>query len=82
MKVTDDFMFLLKAMKAANVLMLTLCVFQSIEREEPIEVDPAPTNAGLENGHAATTGNYIKSLASWQCMVLTFRAYTEVILTF
>ncbi|KAM7399773.1 hypothetical protein PAMP_019018 [Pampus punctatissimus] len=27
----------------------------SIEREEPIEVDPAPTNAGLENGHAATT---------------------------
>ncbi|XP_039987519.1 smoothelin, like [Xiphias gladius] len=27
----------------------------SIEREEPIEVDPAPTHAGLENGHAATT---------------------------
>ncbi|XP_034404320.1 smoothelin, like [Cyclopterus lumpus] len=26
----------------------------SIEREEPIEVDPAPTHAGLENGHAAT----------------------------
>ncbi|XP_051253544.1 smoothelin, like [Dicentrarchus labrax] len=24
----------------------------SIEREEPIEVDPAPTHAGLENGHA------------------------------
>ncbi|KAA8593708.1 hypothetical protein FQN60_004542, partial [Etheostoma spectabile] len=28
----------------------------SIEREEPIEVDPTPTHAGLENGHAATTG--------------------------
>ncbi|XP_029302458.1 smoothelin, like [Cottoperca gobio] len=27
----------------------------SIEREEPLEVDPAPTHAGLENGHAATT---------------------------
>ncbi|XP_070761921.1 smoothelin, like isoform X2 [Enoplosus armatus] len=27
----------------------------SIEREEPIEVDPAPTHAVLENGHAATT---------------------------
>ncbi|CAB1420005.1 unnamed protein product [Pleuronectes platessa] len=27
----------------------------SIEREEPIEVDPAPTHAALENGHAATT---------------------------
>nr|XP_019950384.1 PREDICTED: smoothelin-like protein 2 [Paralichthys olivaceus]XP_019950385.1 PREDICTED: smoothelin-like protein 2 [Paralichthys olivaceus] len=27
----------------------------SIEREEPIEVDPAPTHAGLENGHAAAT---------------------------
>ncbi|XP_010788085.1 smoothelin-like protein 2 [Notothenia coriiceps] len=27
----------------------------SIEREEPIEVDPTPTHAGLENGHAATT---------------------------
>ncbi|XP_058490463.1 smoothelin, like [Solea solea] len=27
----------------------------SIEREEPIEVDPAPTHAGLENGHATTT---------------------------
>ncbi|KAK9520443.1 hypothetical protein VZT92_020328 [Zoarces viviparus] len=27
----------------------------SIEREEPIEVDPAPTYGGLENGHAAIT---------------------------
>lgn len=27
----------------------------SIEREEPIEVDPATTHGGLENGHAATT---------------------------
>ncbi|XP_069003512.1 smoothelin, like isoform X2 [Embiotoca jacksoni] len=27
----------------------------SIEREEPIEVDPAPTHAGQENGQAATT---------------------------
>ncbi|XP_070685250.1 smoothelin, like [Pempheris klunzingeri] len=27
----------------------------SIEREEPIEVDPAPTHTGLENGHAAVT---------------------------
>ncbi|XP_037632351.1 smoothelin, like [Sebastes umbrosus] len=27
----------------------------SIEREEPIEVDPAPTHAGLENGHSAAT---------------------------
>ncbi|XP_047450982.1 smoothelin, like [Mugil cephalus] len=27
----------------------------SIEREEPIEVDPAPTLAGQENGHAAAT---------------------------
>ncbi|XP_068440851.1 smoothelin, like [Clinocottus analis] len=27
----------------------------SIEREEPIEVDPAPTHAGLENGHAAAS---------------------------
>ncbi|XP_026230966.1 smoothelin, like [Anabas testudineus] len=27
----------------------------SIEREEPIEVDPAPTHTGLENGHATTT---------------------------
>ncbi|GAA6218783.1 smoothelin-like protein 2 [Lates japonicus] len=27
----------------------------SIEREEPIEVDPTPTHAGLENGHAAAT---------------------------
>lgn len=26
----------------------------SIEREEPIEVDPAPTNGSLENGHAST----------------------------
>ncbi|KAF3693137.1 Smoothelin-like protein 2 [Channa argus] len=25
----------------------------SIEREEPIEVDPAPTHTGLENGHTA-----------------------------
>lgn len=32
------------------------CVFQSIEREEPIEVDPAPPHVGLENGHAPTTG--------------------------
>ncbi|XP_037123846.1 smoothelin, like [Syngnathus acus] len=27
----------------------------SIEREEPIEVDPAPAHASLENGHAAPT---------------------------
>ncbi|XP_026168610.1 smoothelin, like [Mastacembelus armatus] len=27
----------------------------SIEREEPIEVDPTPTHAGLENGFASTT---------------------------
>uniref|UniRef100_A0A3P8V476 Smoothelin, like n=1 Tax=Cynoglossus semilaevis TaxID=244447 RepID=A0A3P8V476_CYNSE len=27
----------------------------SIEREEPIEVDPAPPHVGLENGHAPTT---------------------------
>ncbi|XP_041664014.1 smoothelin, like isoform X2 [Cheilinus undulatus] len=27
----------------------------SIEREEPIEVDPAPTHAALENGHTAST---------------------------
>ncbi|XP_070826839.1 smoothelin, like [Chaetodon trifascialis] len=27
----------------------------SIEREEPIDVDPTPTHAGLENGHAAAT---------------------------
>ncbi|XP_022623364.1 smoothelin-like protein 2 [Seriola dumerili] len=27
----------------------------SIEREEPIEVDPAPIHAGQENGHAAAT---------------------------
>ncbi|XP_066534270.1 smoothelin, like [Hoplias malabaricus] len=26
----------------------------SIEREEPIEVDPAPASSGLENGHATT----------------------------
>ncbi|XP_077422852.1 smoothelin, like [Vanacampus margaritifer] len=26
----------------------------SIEREEPIEVDPTPTRAGLENGHTAS----------------------------
>ncbi|XP_062274958.1 smoothelin, like isoform X1 [Scomber scombrus] len=30
----------------------------SIEREEPIEVDPAPTNAGLENGHATSTAEH------------------------
>ncbi|XP_071377039.1 smoothelin, like isoform X2 [Centroberyx affinis] len=29
----------------------------SIEREEPIEVDPAPTHSGLENGHSAATEN-------------------------
>lgn len=33
-------------------------VFQSIEREEPIEVDPAPAHNGQENGHAAPAGNY------------------------
>ncbi|XP_054651066.1 smoothelin, like isoform X2 [Dunckerocampus dactyliophorus] len=27
----------------------------STEREEPIEVDPAPTHVGLENGHTAST---------------------------
>lgn len=27
----------------------------SIEREEPIEVDPSPTHTGLENGHTAAT---------------------------
>lgn len=49
----------LKAMKSASeLLLLTIYffVFQSIEREEPIEVDHAPTHAGLENGHAVTTG--------------------------
>ncbi len=47
-------------MKGASVLLtIWLTVFQSIEREEPIEVDPAPTHAGLENGHAAATGNNI-----------------------
>lgn len=51
-------------MKALSLLLtMTLCVFQSIEREEPIEVDPAPTHAGLENGHAATTGNRIISVS-------------------
>uniref|UniRef100_A0A3Q1G2X4 Smoothelin, like n=1 Tax=Acanthochromis polyacanthus TaxID=80966 RepID=A0A3Q1G2X4_9TELE len=30
----------------------------SIEREEPIEVDPAPTHAAQENGHTAATGNH------------------------
>lgn len=29
--------------------------FQSIEKEEPIEVDHAPTHAGLENGHSTGT---------------------------
>lgn len=47
-------------MKGASVLLLTIhfYVLQSIEREEPIEVDPATTHGGLENGHAATTGNH------------------------
>lgn len=30
--------------------------FQSIEKDEPIEVDHTPTHGGLENGHSATTG--------------------------
>ncbi len=51
-------------MKAASVLLLMIClyVFQSIEREEPIEVDPTPTHAGLENGHAATTGDHVTTV--------------------
>lgn len=52
----------LKAKKCAGVLLsltMILRVFQSIEREEPIEVDPTPTNTELENGHAATTGNHM-----------------------
>lgn len=52
----------LKAMKGASVsLTLWLSVFQSIEREEPIEVDPAPTYTSLENGHTAATGNNVTS---------------------
>lgn len=39
-------------------LTMTSCVFQSIEREEPIEVDPAPTHSGQENGHAVSKGNH------------------------
>nr|XP_020506609.1 smoothelin-like protein 2 isoform X1 [Labrus bergylta]XP_029136443.1 smoothelin-like protein 2 isoform X1 [Labrus bergylta] len=34
----------------------------SIEREEPIEVDPAPTHAALENGHAVTTAEHTASV--------------------
>ncbi|XP_056297447.1 smoothelin, like isoform X3 [Pseudoliparis swirei] len=34
----------------------------SIEREEPIEVDPAPPHAGLENGHAAATAEHSESV--------------------
>lgn len=30
----------------------------SIEREEPIEVDPVPTHAGQENGHAAASAEH------------------------
>lgn len=32
-------------------------VLQSIEREEPIEVDPAPAPFKLANGHTSTAGN-------------------------
>lgn len=35
-------------------------VLQSIEREEPIEVDPVLTPSGLENGHTSTAG-----ITSW-----------------
>lgn len=30
--------------------------YQSIERDEPIEVDPAPITQGLENGHLPSAG--------------------------
>lgn len=42
-----------------SLLTIWVHVFQSIEREEPIEVDPTLTHAGLENGHAAATGNHV-----------------------
>uniref|UniRef100_A0A3Q3GHD4 Smoothelin, like n=1 Tax=Labrus bergylta TaxID=56723 RepID=A0A3Q3GHD4_9LABR len=35
----------------------------SIEREEPIEVDPAPTHAALENGHAVTTASVLGKIS-------------------
>lgn len=31
----------------------------SIEREEPIEIDPVPTNAAQENGHAASAAEHL-----------------------
>ncbi|TNN27382.1 hypothetical protein EYF80_062475 [Liparis tanakae] len=34
----------------------------SIEREEPIEVDPAPPHAGLENGHAPAASEHPESV--------------------
>ncbi|XP_026082192.1 smoothelin-like protein 2 [Carassius auratus] len=34
----------------------------SIERDEPIEVDPAPISHGLENGHISSTENSIEPL--------------------
>lgn len=61
----------LKAVKTVTVLLLTMafCVFQSIEREEPIEVDPTPTHAGLENGHAAATGNCVFTAAHFTAYI-------------
>lgn len=67
----------LKAIKVVigPLLTMTLCVFQSIEREEPIEVDPAPTHAELENGHTATTGKHIQRVDATADAV-AFRAHT------
>lgn len=48
-------------------------VFQSIEREEPIEVDPAPTHAGLENGHTAATGNDVSVGIKVDCSHSSFK---------
>lgn len=53
MKVKHNFMSVV-----GMPLTMTSCVFQSIEREEPIEVDPAPTHSGQENGHALSKGNH------------------------
>lgn len=54
---------------------MTPCVLQSIEREEPIEVDPAPTHAGLENGHAAASGNHIITVSHRG--IATFKSFYE-----
>lgn len=46
---------------ASELLLIGFFFFipQSIEREEPIEVDHTPTPAGLENGHSAATGSWL-----------------------